>query len=143
MRDVPGPKCLPIDGSYYGVYPDHLGSHQHLLKQYGPVFKTTEQWSHNLLHQRSKVAEVCFSEGDFWSKKINSDHPFYGIKDEMAGAFLSNTNGQSWYDVHQLVSPALSPKAALHYTLQKQNMAEQFFKILDELDTKGEAWNVY
>jgi cytochrome P450 len=82
---------------------------------------------------------VCFSEGVFWSKKINSDHPLYGIKNSMAGVFLSNTNGESWYDAHRLLAPALSSNAVLHYTLQMQNTAEQFFKVFDELDMKGEA----
>jgi cytochrome P450 len=57
----------------------------------------------------------------------------------MAGVFLSNTNGESWYDAHRLLAPALSSNAVLHYTLQMQNTAEQFFKVFDELDMKGEA----
>jgi len=90
-----------------------------------------------------KVADVCLGEGGFWSKKINSDHPLYGIKDQMAGVFLSDSDSESWNVVHRFLAPALSPKAVRHYTPQMQNTAEQSFKVFDELDGKGEAWNVY
>lgn len=82
-------------------------------------------------------------QGGFWSKKINSDHPLYGIKDPMAGVFLADTDGESWKVVHKFLAPALSPKAVRHYTPQMQNTAEQAFKVFDEFDSKGEAFNVY
>jgi cytochrome P450 len=90
-----------------------------------------------------KVAEICFGEGGFWSKKINSDHPLYGIKDPMAGVFLADSDGEAWKPVHKFLAAALSPKAVRHYTPQMQNTAEQSFKVFDEFDQKEEAWNVY
>lgn len=143
VRDVPGPQGLPIAGSYYEVYPDHLGNHQRLFEQYGPVFKTTDMGRTTYYTNDPKVADICFAEGGFWSKKINSDHPLYGIKDPMAGVFLSDTSDPSWHEVHRFLAPALSPKAVRHYTPQMQNTAEQSFKVFDEFDDKREAWNVY
>ncbi|TVY82115.1 Cytochrome P450 4F5 [Lachnellula suecica] len=143
VRDVPGPSGLPIAGSYYEVYPDHLGNHQRLFEQYGSVFKTTDMGRTTYYTNDPKVAEVCFGEGGFWSKKINSDHPLYGIKDQNAGVFLSDTDAESWNIVHRFLAPALSPKAVRHYTPQMQNTAEQAFKVFDEFDKEGEAWNVY
>lgn len=90
-----------------------------------------------------KVAEICFGEGGFWSKKINSDHPLYGIKDPLAGVFLADSDGEAWAPVHKFLAAALSPKAVRHYTPQMQNTAEQAFKVFDEFDQKEEAWNVY
>ncbi|KAH7346358.1 cytochrome P450 [Rhexocercosporidium sp. MPI-PUGE-AT-0058] len=143
VRDVPGPEGLPIAGSYYEVYPDHLGNHQRLFDQYGPVFKTTDMGRTTYYTNDPKVADVCFAEGGFWSKKINSDHPLYGIKDPLAGVFLLDTDGESWKIVHKFLAPALSPKAVRHYNPQMQNTAEQAFKVFDEFDSKGEAFNVY
>lgn len=143
VRDVPGPQGLPIAGSYYEIYPDHLGNHQRLFEHYGPVFKTTDMGRMTYYTNDPKVADVCFGEGGFWSKKINSDHPLYGIKDPMAGVFISDTDGESWNIVHRFMAPALSPKAVRHYTPQMQHTAEQSFKVFDKFDEKGEAWNVY
>lgn len=140
---MPGPTGLPVAGSYYEVYPDHLGNHQRLFEQYGPVFKTTDMGRTAYFTNDPKVADVCFAEGGFWSKVINSDHPLYGLKDDLAGVFLSDTDTDSWKMVHKFLAPALSPKAVRHYTPQMQNTAEQAFRIFDEMDEKGEAWNVY
>ncbi|TAQ85331.1 hypothetical protein B7494_g6339 [Chlorociboria aeruginascens] len=111
--------------------------------QYGPVFKTTDMGRTTYYTNDPKVADICFSEGGFWSKKINSDHPLYGIKDPLAGVFLSDSDSESWSIVHKFLAPALSPKAVRHYTPQMQKTAEQAFKIFDELDGAGEAFNVY
>jgi cytochrome P450 len=143
VRGVPGPQGLPIAGSYYEVYPDHLGNHQRLFEQYGPVFKTTDMGRTTYYTNDPKVADVCFGEGGFWSKKINSDHPLYGIKDPMAGVFISDTDGESWKIVHRFLAPALSPKAVRHYTPEMQHTGEQSFRVFDAFDEKGEAWNVY
>ena len=61
----------------------------------------------------------------------------------MAGVFLSDTKGESRYDGHRFLAPALSPKAVRHYTPQMQDAGERSFKVFDELDNKEEAWNVY
>ncbi|KAH8654944.1 cytochrome P450 [Tricladium varicosporioides] len=144
VRDVPGPKGLPIVGSYYEVYPDHLGNHQRLFEQYGPVYKTTDMGRTQYFTNDPEVADICFAEGGYWSKVTsNVDHPLYGIRDDLAGLFLSDTNTEAWRTVHKFLPPALSLKAVRHYTPQMQNTGEQAFKVFDELDEKDEAWNVY
>lgn len=144
VRDVPGPKGLPIAGSYYEVYPDHLGNHQRLFEQYGPVYKTTDMGRTQYFTNDPEVADICFAEGGYWSKVTsNVDHPLYGIRDDLAGLFLSDTNTEAWRTVHKFLPPALSPKAVRHYTPQMQNTGEQAFKVFDEFDEKDEAWNVY
>lgn len=45
VREIPGPKGLPVIGNFFEVYPDHLGNHQRLFEQYGPIFKTTDRKS--------------------------------------------------------------------------------------------------
>jgi cytochrome P450 len=143
VREPPGPKGLPIVGSYYEVYPDHLGNHQRLFEQFGPVVKTTDYGRTVYYTNDPAVAAVCFAEGGYWAKIINSDHPLFGVRDELAGVFLSNSNTEAWHQVHKYLAPALSPKAVRHYTPQMQDTAEKAFVIFDELDQRGEAWNVY
>ncbi|KAI9054272.1 hypothetical protein LZ554_001440 [Drepanopeziza brunnea f. sp. 'monogermtubi'] len=63
VRDVPGPRGLPIAGSYYEVYPDHLGNHQRLFDQYGPVFKTTDMVRNMYYTNDPALADVCFAKG--------------------------------------------------------------------------------
>lgn len=50
--------------------------------------------------------------------------------------YLSDTNGESWHDVHRFLAPALSPKAVQHYAPQMQNTAEQSFKVFDKFESK-------
>ena len=39
--------------------------------------------------------------------------------------------------------PALAPKAVRHYTPMMQKTVESAYPVFDELDERGEAWNVY
>lgn len=143
VREVPGPQGIPIAGTYFEVYPDHLGNHERMFRECGPVFKTTDMGRTTYFTNDPEVADVCFGEDGFWSKKINKDHPLYGIKDQNAGVFLSDTDTDSWRVVHRFLPPALSPKAVRHYTPQMQKTAEQAFNVFDQFDEQGEAWNVY
>jgi hypothetical protein len=63
-----------------------------LFEQYSPVVKTTD-YSHTIYYTNDPVvATVYFAEGRYWLKIINSDYPLFGIKDELAGVFLSDSN---------------------------------------------------
>ncbi|KAL3424851.1 cytochrome P450 [Phlyctema vagabunda] len=143
VRDPPGPSGLPFVGSYYEVYPDHLGNHQRLFEQYGPVVKTTDMGRTTYYTNDPRVATICMNEDGFWAKMINEDHPLYGIKNEHAGVFLSDSNTEAWHQVHKFLAPALSPKAVRHYTPHMQHTGELSFKVFDQLESMGEAWNVY
>jgi hypothetical protein len=95
VREPPAPKGLPIVGNYFEVYPDHLGNHQHLFEQYGPVIKTTG-FGPTIYHTNDPaVAAICFAEGGYWAKMINSDHLLFRVKDELAGIFLSDSNTEA------------------------------------------------
>ncbi|EXJ75289.1 cytochrome P450 oxidoreductase [Cladophialophora psammophila CBS 110553] len=143
IRDVPGPKGYPYLGNYYEVYPDHLGNHQRLFEQYGSIFKTTNMGSTVYETNSPQIAQLVFSESQYFSKEITPSHPLYGIKDQTAGVFLADTNTEAWRLAHKFLPPAFSPKAVRHYAPQMQKTVESAFKVFDELDKRGEAWNVY
>ncbi|KIW34265.1 uncharacterized protein PV07_01055 [Cladophialophora immunda] len=143
IRDVPGPKGYPYLGNYYEVYPDHLGNHQRLFEQYGSIFKTTNMGSTVYETNSPQIAQLVFSESQYFSKEITPSHPLYGIKDQTAGVFLADTNTEAWKLAHKFLPPAFSPKAVRHYAPKMQETVESAFKVFDELDQRGEAWNVY
>lgn len=143
MRDPPGPQGLPLLGSHCAVYPDHIGNHQRLFDQYGPVMQTTVM-GRTVYHTNDPVVTAhVFSETPFFTKDINKDHPLYGVKSPHAGVFLTNTHTDTWKKVHKFFVPAFSPKAVDHYTPTMQTTVEKSYHIFDTLEQQGNAWNAY
>ena len=89
------------------------------------------------------LAQIVFAESDFFTKQITSSHPLFGIKNNDAGVFLGDTDTEEWRIAHKFLPPAFSPKAVRHYAPTMQESVESAFKVFDELDEKGEQWNVY
>ena len=75
IRDPAGPEGLPFVGSYYEVFPDHLGNHARLFQTYGPLIKYETMGKKNYLTNDPAVATVAFQESPFFSKLITPDHP--------------------------------------------------------------------
>ncbi|OOF94472.1 hypothetical protein ASPCADRAFT_208155 [Aspergillus carbonarius ITEM 5010] len=143
VKEVPGPKGLPILGNFFEIYPDHLGNHQRLFEQYGPIFKTTN-YGRTVYHTNDpELSAIIFSESDFFTKKINESHPLHAIKNKEAGVFLGDTDTPEWRTAHKFLPPAFGPKAVRHYAPVMQQTVEDAFKVFDAFDEQGEAWNVY
>lgn len=143
VREPPSPKGLPYVGNYFEVYPDHLGNHQRLFEQYGPIFKTTSLGRTTYHTNDPQLSAIAFTESDFFSKKINEAHPLYALKTPEAGIFLGDTDTEEWKVTHKFLPPALGPKAVRHYAPTMQATVEDASKVFDALDEQGEAWNVY
>ncbi|KXJ89362.1 cytochrome P450 [Microdochium bolleyi] len=143
VRAVPGPKGLPYVGNYFEIYPDHLGNHQRLFDQYGPLFRTNNMGSQIYHTNDPALANIFFSETDFFTKLIIPGHPLHPIKLQAAGVFLGDTDTDEWRIAHKFLPPALGPKAVRHYAPTMQATVEDSFAVFDELDARGEAWNVY
>lgn len=143
VRDPPSPRKLPFVGNFFEVYPDHLGNHQRLFDQYGPVIKTDNMGRITYQTNDPAIAAIALAESDFFTKKINEAHPLYALKNASAGVFLGDTDTEEWRVAHKFLPPALGPKAVRHYAPTMQKTVEDAFKVLDHLDEQGEAWNVY
>jgi cytochrome P450 len=129
-------------GSYYEVFPDHLGNHDRLFKKYGPVIKTTNMGKTTYLTNDPAIGQIALSESQFFTKKITPNHPLFGLKDNTA-LFLGDTETANWAAGHKWIPPCMSPKAVRHYTPLMQGCVRDAFKVFDELDARNESWNVY
>ncbi|KAJ5875164.1 cytochrome P450 [Penicillium subrubescens] len=143
VRDPPGPTGLPWVGNYFEVYPDHLGNHQRLFEQFGPLIKTTNMGRTIYQTNNPELSAIVFAESDFFTKKINEAHPLYALKTPAAGVFLGDTDTPEWKVAHKFLPPALGPKAVRHYAPTMQKTVEDSFRVFDAFDQQGEAWNVY
>ncbi|KAL7622782.1 hypothetical protein AAE478_006461 [Parahypoxylon ruwenzoriense] len=143
VREIPGPKGLPVVGDYYGIFPDHLGNHQRLFDQYGPLIRT--ECMGKVVYQTNDptLASIVMRESEYFTKLITEDHPLSGIKMAEAGVFLGDTDTEAWRVVHKFLPPALGPKAVRHYAPTMQKTIESALTVFDELDRRGEAFNVY
>ena len=142
VQSPQGPQGLPIVGSFYEIFPDHLGNHYRLFRKYGPVIKTTNMGKTIYLTDSPEIAATCFQESAYMTKKINESHPLWGVKDNTA-IFIGDTETENWRLAHKFLPASMGPKAVRHYTPHMQHVARQSFKVFDEFDEKGESWNVY
>jgi cytochrome P450 len=143
VRDVPSPNGLPFVGNFFQIFPDHLGNHQRLFDQYGPVIKTNTLGRTVYQTNDPAISAIVLNETDFFTKKINEAHPLYALKTPSAGVFLGDTDTPEWRVAHKFLPPALGPKAVRHYAPTMQKTVEDACTVLDQLDEQGEAWNVY
>lgn len=143
VREVPGPTGIPYFGNYLEIYPDHLGNHQRLFEKYGPLIVTNNMGSKIYQTNDPKLSQIFFSEDHYFTKHIIPGHPLHPIKSKEAGVFLGDTDTEEWRQTHKFLPPALGPKAVRHYAPTMQQSVEDAFKVFDELDQEGEAFNVY
>lgn len=143
MREVPGPKGLPWLGNYLEIFPDHLGNHRRLFEKYGPIFQTISLGRKVSQINDAELANIVFTESDFFTKGINENHPLYPLKSETAGVFISDTDNPAWKTVHKFLPPALGPKAVRHYAPLMNATIAEAMPVFDELESVNQAWNVY
>lgn len=137
-----GPPGLPLVGSYYEIFPDHLGNHYRLFRKYGPVIKTTNMGKTTYLTDSPQVAAIALAESAYMTKNINPSHPLFGVKDNTA-IFIGDTETENWRLAHKYLPPAMGPRAVRHYTSVMQACARTALPVFDELDANDESFNVY
>lgn len=142
VQSPQGPDGLPLVGSYYEIFPDHLGNHYRLFRKYGNVIHTTNMGKATYLTDSPEVAAMALAESVYMTKKINKNHPLWAVKDNTA-LFVGDTETENWRLAHKFMPPVMGPKAVRHYTPLMQECARKSFAIFDELDTRGQSWNVY
>ncbi len=143
VRDIPGPQGIPIAGNYYEIFPDHLGNHERLFAKYGPIIKQNSLGKITCETNDPRLATIVLTESPFFSKIINESHPLSALKMPEAGVFLGDTDTEAWRLAHKFLPPAFGPKAVRHYAPTMQATVQESFKVFDELDERGEAFNVY
>ncbi|KAK4865853.1 hypothetical protein LT330_008946 [Penicillium expansum] len=142
VQSPQGPEGLPLVGSFYEIFPDHLGNHYRLFRKYGHVIKTTNMGKTTYLTDSPELAAVALAESVYMTRKINENHPLWGVKDNTA-IFIGDTETENWRLAHKFLPPAMGPKAVRHYTPLMQECVRQSFAVFDELDSCGKSWNAY
>ncbi|VUC20755.1 unnamed protein product [Clonostachys rosea] len=142
VKKPQGPQGLPLVGNFYEIFLDHLGNHYRLFRKYGSVIKTTNMGKTIYLTDSPDVTQVAMMESGYFTKMINASHPLWGVKDNTA-IFVGDTETENWRIAHKFLPPAMGPKAVKHYTPLMQECVRGSFKVFDELDSRGESWNVY
>lgn len=142
IREPSGPSGFPLVGSFYEIFPDHLGNHARLFRKHGSVIKTTNMGKTTYLTEDPAVAQAALTESAYFSKRINVNHPLWGIKDNNA-IFINDTETEQWRKTHKFIPPVMSPKAVRHYTPLMQDTVRTSFPVFDALDERGESWNAY
>lgn len=142
VQSPQGPNGRPLVGSFYEIFPDHLGNHYRLFRKYGHVIRTTNMGKTTYLTDSPEVAAVALAESAYMTKKINENHPLWGVKDNTA-IFIGDTETENWRLAHKFLPPAMGPKAVRHYTPLMQECARESFAVFDELDASDQSWNVY
>ncbi|KAL1873680.1 hypothetical protein Plec18167_006197 [Paecilomyces lecythidis] len=142
VREPQGPTGLPLVGSYYEIFPDHLGNHYRLFRKYGGVIKTTNMGKTTYLTDDPEVAAVSFNESAYFTKKITEDHPLWGVKDNTA-IFVGDTETENWRLAHKFLPVAMGPKAVRHYTPLMQSTVRASFPVFDSMSGTDQSWNVY
>lgn len=142
IRDPTGPEGMPLVGSYYEVFPDHLENHARLFQKYGSLITYDTMGKRNFLTNDPAIASIALSESAFFSKLITPEHPLAGIKDNRA-LFICDSNSEAWKQAHKFIPPCMSPKAVRHYTPMMEASVKDSFTVFDQLDEQDEAWNVY
>ncbi|KAF2743852.1 cytochrome P450 [Sporormia fimetaria CBS 119925] len=142
VQEPQGPPGLPFVGSYYEIFPDHLGNHYRLFRKYGPVIKTVNMGKTVYQTDSPEVAAVCLAESAYMTKNITENHPLFGVKDNTA-IFIGDTETENWRLAHKFLPPSMGPRAVRHYTPLMQETVRSSFKVFDELDEREESWNVY
>lgn len=142
IRDPTGPEGLPLVGSYYEVFPDHLENHARLFQKFGSLITYDTMGKRNFLTNDPAIATLALTESAFFSKIITPEHPLAGIKDNRA-LFICDTDSEAWRQAHKFIPPCMSPKAVRHYTPLMEASVKDSFKVFDQLDEQDEAWNVY
>ncbi|RAH68732.1 cytochrome P450 [Aspergillus aculeatinus CBS 121060] len=142
VQSPQGPEGLPLVGSFYEIFPDHLGNHYRLFRKYGSVIKTTNMGKTTYLTDDPEVASIALQESIYFTKNINESHPLYGVKDNTA-IFIGDTETENWRLAHRFLPSAMGPKAVRHYTPLMQECVRSSFSVFDALDAQGSSFNVY
>lgn len=137
VREIPGPKGLPFVGNFFEVYPDHLGNHQRLFDQYGPIFQTTNMGRTIYQTNDPQLAQIVFSESDFFTKKINESHPLYPIKNQDAGVFLGDTDTRNGVPLISSFPRLLVPRPSVTMRRLCNRRLKMLSRCLITLTSKG------
>lgn len=143
IRTPQGPASIPLFGNYFDIYPDHVGNYRRLFEMYRGVVKVENIGRTYYVTNDPEVAKLAFRDGEYFTKAPTAPgHPLHGIEDPKA-LFLCDTESVAWKEAHKFLPPSMSPKAMRHHLPSIIDAITSSFKVLDQTETLGQAFNVF
>ncbi|KAJ7890372.1 cytochrome P450 [Mycena leptocephala] len=145
VRPVPGPTGgIPFIGGYSEIYPDFMGNYQRLLRKYGHIVHVSVLGKNLYLTDDPDCARVALSEGEFFLKQINRDHPLFPLKMTLQnGIFTADSNHPDWSTSHNFMMSAMGAKAMRNYVRIMDHTAGRLVKCFNELLGKGKSFGAF
>ncbi|KAJ7472845.1 cytochrome P450 [Mycena latifolia] len=98
VQPVPGPMGgIPFIGGYSEIYPDFMGNYERLLRKYGHIVHVSYLGKSIYLTDDPDCAGVVLSEGEFYRKQVNDNHPLFPPKMTLPnGMFTTDSSNPAW-----------------------------------------------
>ncbi|KAJ6267263.1 cytochrome P450, partial [Bipolaris maydis] len=143
IRDPQGPRSVPFFQNYFDIYPDYIGNYRRLFDTYGGVIKVHNIRRTYYLTNNPEVAKLAFRASEYFTNAPTSpSHPLDRIQDPTA-LFLCDTESPAWKEAHKFLPPSMSPKAMKHHLPNIIDAGSSSFKVLDQTENLGHAFNVF
>ncbi|KAK4512250.1 uncharacterized protein ATC70_002946 [Mucor velutinosus] len=131
IKQVPGPRRLPMVGNLYDMLPDLTAGWAAQFKAYGNIAIVSILGTEMVGTNDPDIAELFVKESEYFTKKIGNT--LKEIKDLGGnGLFTTNTSDEEWKLAHKLLMPAFSPRAIKAYQPEMGIIAQETMKVLAE-----------
>ncbi|KAJ7472797.1 cytochrome P450 [Mycena latifolia] len=145
VRPVPGPTGgIPFIGGYSEIYPDFMGNYDRLLRKYGHIVHVSYLGKSIYLTDDPDCAGVVLSEGEFYSKQINDNHPLFPLQTTLPnGLFTTDTSNPAWSTGHKFMMTAMGATAMRNYVRTMDLTAKHLVQCFDALLEQGKGFNAF
>ncbi|KAJ7472790.1 cytochrome P450 [Mycena latifolia] len=145
VRPVPGPTGgIPFIGGYSEIYPDFMGNYDRLLRKYGHIVHVSYLGKSIYLTDDPGCAGVVLSEGEFYRKQVNDNHPLFPLKMTLPnGMFTTDSSNPAWSTGHKFMMAAMGATAMRNYVRTMDLTAKRLVHCFDALLEQGKGFNAF
>ncbi|KAJ7442447.1 cytochrome P450, partial [Mycena latifolia] len=149
VRPVPGPTGgIPFIGGYSEIYPDFMGNYERLLCKYGHIVHVSYLGKSIYLTDDPDCAGVVLSEGEFYRKQVNDNHPLFPLKMTLPnGMFTTDSSNPAWSTGHKFMMTAMGATAMRNYAIYQGRFflmtAKRLVQCFDAFLEQGKSFDAF